>query len=436
MIVIKHRKSPDVVLLRVNASRLDDRDLTGAYLLGARMVGLRGHRVVLLGATLRNAELCGADFEGANLKGADLRSANLQGINLANATLTEADLRGANLRRADLRGADLSRAMLFEADLAEVRCDAGTRWPEGDAWGLLAGVPRANESGPTRLKMESWCADAQQRLAHWMARSWPDGSTRSRPVTVLGPTLRLATAGMAMTLLVAALADMDVDLGAKSAHQEAPTPSVVARLPEPVQSDPIRVSGSTAAAAQKPEPRAAFPPSAIRTAARDEHPERKVHARFARARVFHATPAGPHPTRSVTPQLARSEQPAGPDQPDLRSQQGSGGSWRGYSGRVVLAAARNPVRQRVRPMPELTEPAQTEQLPARPVAEPTKVVQAETRPTPVLAEQATEKAPTPKRRKEVNSRAGQLAWGNRDFHYGSGYDIYSMHLKDDKEDAE
>lgn len=433
MIVIKHRKSPDVVLLRINASRLDDRDLTGAYLLGARMVGLRGHRVVLHGATLRNAELCGADFEGANLKSADLRSANLQGINLANATLTEADLRGANLRRADLRGADLSRAMLFEADLAEVRCDAGTRWPEGDAWGLLAGAPRANESSVMRQKMEVWCADAQQRLAHWTASSRPEGSQSSRPVTLLGPTLRLATAGMAMTLLVAALADMDVDLGAKSAHQEAPAPAVVVQLPKPAQSNPNRVSGSTPAAVQKPEPRAAFPPPAIRTASRDEHPARKVHARIARARVFHALPADPHPTRSITPRLARAEQPASQDQPVLRPQQGSAGSWRGYSGRVVLAAARNPVRQRVRPMPELTEVGQPEQSQARPAAEPTKVVQTQPTPTPTVAEQSTDVTPRPKRRQQANTRSGPLAWGNRDFHYGSGYDIYSMHLNDEAE---
>jgi hypothetical protein len=54
------------------------------------------------------------------------------------------------------------------------------------------------------------------------------------------------------------------------------------------------------------------------------------------------------------------------------------------------------------------EPAITAVTPATPVV------------TPPLKKTASRFEPRPRKIAE--------AWGNRDFHYGSGYDIYTMHL--------
>jgi uncharacterized protein YjbI with pentapeptide repeats len=96
IIEITHRRSRDVVLIRVEADSLAEADLSGAFLLGADLTGMQ-----CTGASFRNAKL-------------------------ARATFHEADLRGADLRGADLRGATLSGA-----DLSDARFDTQTRWPSG-----------------------------------------------------------------------------------------------------------------------------------------------------------------------------------------------------------------------------------------------------------------------------------------------------------------
>ncbi|GEO82003.1 hypothetical protein ROR02_21340 [Pararhodospirillum oryzae] len=89
------------------------RDLSGADLRGANLVGAD-----LSGADLRVANLLGADLSLANLNQANLSDAYLSGVYLFNANLSEADLSGTNLNWADLSKADLSKADLSKADLS------------------------------------------------------------------------------------------------------------------------------------------------------------------------------------------------------------------------------------------------------------------------------------------------------------------------------
>lgn len=96
IIEITHRRSKDVILVRLEVDTLVAADLSGAFLLGAEMTGMR-----CTGACFRNA-------------------------NLTRACLREADLAGADLRGADLRG-----AILTGADLSAAVYDSHTRWPSG-----------------------------------------------------------------------------------------------------------------------------------------------------------------------------------------------------------------------------------------------------------------------------------------------------------------
>jgi hypothetical protein len=82
------------------AANLMGADLSGAYLSGADLVSAHLYR-----ADLVRANLQGAYLYGANLAGADLRGAYLVGARLEDADLRGADLIGADLRGADLRGA-------------------------------------------------------------------------------------------------------------------------------------------------------------------------------------------------------------------------------------------------------------------------------------------------------------------------------------------
>lgn len=96
IIEITHRRSKDVILVRLEMDTLVAADLSGAFLLGAEMTGMR---------------CTGACFREARLMRACLREADLAG----------ADLRGADLRGAVLTGADLTGALY----------DSRTRWPSG-----------------------------------------------------------------------------------------------------------------------------------------------------------------------------------------------------------------------------------------------------------------------------------------------------------------
>jgi uncharacterized protein YjbI with pentapeptide repeats len=118
-------ESPDSLMeLDVAAHRSD----IGALL-------LRTSELVRAEAGHQQKDRTGADLIGANLKGADLRGANLRGAYLIRADLRGADLRvadviGADFRDADLRGADLTESIfLTQSQLTAARGDSHTRLP-------------------------------------------------------------------------------------------------------------------------------------------------------------------------------------------------------------------------------------------------------------------------------------------------------------------
>ncbi len=91
-------------------------NLSGAYLPGADLQGMR----------LLNANMVGADLSGANLTKAVLIGANLSGADLNFARLTSADMEVVTLTHADLGSADLTRAVLHLANLESAKFEHAT----------------------------------------------------------------------------------------------------------------------------------------------------------------------------------------------------------------------------------------------------------------------------------------------------------------------
>jgi hypothetical protein len=406
MIVIKHRKSSDVVLLRIDASQLDDRDLTGAYLLGAAMAGLRARGILLREANLRNADLRAADLRGADLRGAVLRGADLRGADLSGVSLADADLRAADLRGADLRGADLSRAMLFEADLAEIRCDLATQWPAGDAWGVVARPAMQPETLWERAGVHPYYLSAQRQALQWRVAYAASSSRRPNLLTPNSVAGRLAGAVLTVALMVAAAWSLDTNYGVRAKRRLDGAPTLATRSPveAPVSTAPVapRRPATTA--------RKSHPPvlSGHRASVPKQMALRKPLP--AQVRVAQAVPLGQeHMSRGEGHRTTRTVVFVTRHRSGGEARYGRGGSTGGNSSNVRLAAYTS---QRVRPRASV-----------RPVA-------AE---APPAAEQPTEERVAvvpvrPQSRVGLRPAKVQEAWGNSEFHYGSGYDIYTMHL--------
>lgn len=402
MIVIRHRKSSDVVLMRIDASGLDDRDLSGAYLLGAGMAGLRARRVVLREANLRNADLRATDLTAADLSGAVLRGADFRGADLSGASLAGADLRAANLCRADLRGADLTRAMLFEADLTDVRCDFRTQWPAGADWGVVARPAEHPETVLQRAGANSYYQSVRRRALEW--RVGASSAYRQHGVRMAtGVAGRMAGAALAALLLVTVASSLGVIHGARARRPSDGTPQVATRVPlEPseTQTDPAQIL-------VRPETHVVL--------AQPRHPVVVRKRELPRS----SPRGGAHVARAhvARERIARSDQPRS-NRPVLLSSHHrnmvegryiTAGRAGGRAANVWLAAY-TPSRARPRGVARVTGV----QVPT-PVEQPTV---ARVAVTPVR----------PQTRWEPRAGRVPVAWGNPEFHYGSGYDIYTMHL--------
>ncbi|MCC2668926.1 MAG: hypothetical protein K0Q72_1397 [Armatimonadetes bacterium] len=79
VIVITHKRSVDVIVLRVAGNSLEGADLSDAQLRGASMAGMSCARINLKDALLAEADLTGADLREANLQTAVLADASLRG---------------------------------------------------------------------------------------------------------------------------------------------------------------------------------------------------------------------------------------------------------------------------------------------------------------------------------------------------------------------
>ncbi|XP_066151716.1 BTB/POZ domain-containing protein KCTD9 isoform X1 [Euwallacea fornicatus] len=106
---------------------LERADLSHAILDNAQLLGVRGLRAIMEGASMKNCNFkdpagIRTNLEGVNLKGAcledsDMGSVNLRIANCKNANLKNCDLRAAVLAGADLENCDLSGSDLHEANL-------------------------------------------------------------------------------------------------------------------------------------------------------------------------------------------------------------------------------------------------------------------------------------------------------------------------------
>lgn len=92
-------------------------DVSGAFLMGVKLVSASLSRSVMEAADMRNSNLSGADMSHADLDSANLRKANLRRTNLKYASLQDSDLTGADLSGADFTGTDLTNADLTDANL-------------------------------------------------------------------------------------------------------------------------------------------------------------------------------------------------------------------------------------------------------------------------------------------------------------------------------
>jgi uncharacterized protein YjbI with pentapeptide repeats len=99
---------------------------------------------ILVGASLKQANLSGADLSGAGLSGTRLLEANLSGANLVETKLMEANLSGANLWKANLSGANLNEANLNGANLKGANLSGANL---SGAWLMQANLSGANLIG-------------------------------------------------------------------------------------------------------------------------------------------------------------------------------------------------------------------------------------------------------------------------------------------------
>ena len=389
MINLKHRTSPDVILLQVDSPTLEGQDLSEAYLRRVAMAGMRCRAVDLRRADLRGADLRGTDLRNALLAGARLCEADLRRANLAGAGLAGADLRGCNLRRADLRGADLRDANLEGARLLGVRWDRNTRWPDGftATWRVI-GAPGSR----------------------WLLIDWPASDRSDQP-------RRPAFAAALATLTVIAMAGV-------AALSEATLERAVRRLPTTVS--PVVRSRPPAPSRQarhipKPAPTLwksprPLPPSenvtAPRPAKREGDPPAPATAgaprRMVAAPVVRPVPAVKSPARR-----RRKTADPGP-KPTVTPARSGGVRLAAYPGARGGSVRRASLELRERATVESPPPPAA---PAEAAPIPERSPNPEARPAPTVVVV---------RLPGSEPRTVRRAWGNEEFHYGSGYDIYTM----------
>jgi hypothetical protein len=205
-------------------------------------------------------------------------------------------------------------------------------------------------------------------------------------------------------------------------------------VPSPARPPRMAAQVSPPEPMETPEPRTRPVPNPTR---QPEHPtaphfERRLHRAHPRQHLVEpqrltATHAPPAPKtrarvaglrlaqRSTTGSSAPAVTPAAPAGIRVASTHRVAGSAT-RTGRVLPASYAGPPRPQKNPV---TRPVTPSPAPAPAVAPPVEVAAVE--------------PPRPKARPEARRKPAALAWGNPEFHYGSGYDIYSMHLDPDPE---
>lgn len=113
--------------MNLQGARLHEADLSTAQVQGARLDEVQMHMAILTGAqmqvsTLYSAELQGANFAGAQMQGANFREAQMQGAQLPSARMQgaifiSAQLQGADFSISELQGANFSHTQMQTANL-------------------------------------------------------------------------------------------------------------------------------------------------------------------------------------------------------------------------------------------------------------------------------------------------------------------------------
>src|SRR6185503_917892 len=102
MPVVDLRQSP--VVADLGGAVLHRAHIVDTELAEARLDGVDGRDLVLVGDDLHGASLRAADLRDVVVIGCDLRGADLRGADLRDATFSHTDLRGADLSDANLEG--------------------------------------------------------------------------------------------------------------------------------------------------------------------------------------------------------------------------------------------------------------------------------------------------------------------------------------------
>jgi hypothetical protein len=331
----------------------------------------------LPGAVLADVRCRRTSFRAANLRRADLRGTDLTGADLSDANLSRANLSGARLAGALLVGADLSDATLHRADLRGADL-TGAQLPLVD---LSRVVCDERTRWPAGIGSRPEPVREGSLLAGWMcvSRATFTSSPRAHRGTLVAAAMTVAFAAFV------SLTDMSTDPSLQRSPPSLPAPRVVTipRVPFVTRTAP-RVSGN--------RPRVLYRHRQRRVVANTGAVRRGARVRFARR------PAPDDSLRSRTAGMRLVAHAAPATKPNLAPVARPKAS----SSRVVLAALAAPIARRsptviLAPAPD--SPRRTDR-PREP--------------------QAAGPAP----------RGVRYAWGNREFHYGSGYDIYQMHTRD------
>ena len=385
MIVIKHRRCRDVILLQVKARRLQGYDFSGAFLVQASLSG---------------ASCVGARFPGANLREADFRDADLR-----DAVLCGANLRGADFCSADLRGADLRGTNLEDANLTGVIHDRRTRWPEGWTPQPSAAPNRRRDRSLTAV----WVDQAGTQLQEWgrpVAAGWA-ALPVSRLVAVRHASLEranrsgvplISTLVLAVGIIVAAAALLKQP-SARPRHEVAQAP-VVMVMPRP--------SRAVDATPLPPQPKVIHA-TPVRQAAisnpKTSRTRRTVLARSVTHPIWRQVAEVPHHrvSRKAVRVARREASPALVAGARSSTQRGAATPERPFVAQVPAPSSRRVI---------LAEYTPVEQ--SAPAEQPSRSAVRKTR----------------KKRHEEPAKPRMVeAWGNPGFHYGSGYDMYQMHVR-------
>jgi hypothetical protein len=134
---VKHFRKSDLSGANLVGAKLVRLDFQGSNFENAFLSGVSFYGGDIRSCNFKNADLTGAKFSGtmngANFTDSCLKKSHLRGSTLSNANYSGTDFNGADLSYVDLRGSDLSKAKLDDVVFEYTKFDEKTLWPAGFA---------------------------------------------------------------------------------------------------------------------------------------------------------------------------------------------------------------------------------------------------------------------------------------------------------------